>query len=119
MSEKEKFFEKAINWAQIRAGENLRAQHEGFDAPVTFSSQSTEKEITPDISYTGKRGGKHYVEIAVKDDNTSRLVTRWKLLSTMADMKNGRLHLLAPRGHKMFTTRLVDLHNLDANVVSI
>ncbi|MBQ4820529.1 hypothetical protein [Aquimarina sp. MMG016] len=48
-----------------------------------------------------------------------KLVIKWKVLSFMAGMKRGKLHLLAPKGHKAFTQRLVKQHNINAMVHSI
>ncbi len=114
----DKFIEKAINWAQKKGFSDIRAVHEGFEAPKSFTRKEDESTVTPDLSGL-KTGGKSYVEIALKTDNVQRKITKWKLLSTLASVKGGKLYLLAPRGHKAFTDNLVKTYNIDAKVVSI
>ena len=92
---------------------------EGFEKPYTYTNANTHEEICPDISFIGLGGAKSYTEIAIKQDNEVDLVTRWKLLSQMATYKSGRLHLLAPRGHKAFTQKLVDDYHIAAEIHSI
>jgi len=69
--------------------------------------------------YVNKMGHKHFVEIALKNDNERALATRWKLLSLMASMKKGKLHLLAPKGHKMFTQKITKKNDITAEIYSL
>ncbi len=112
MSEKKQtYFQQAIAWAKKRRLSNIKANHENFETPSAFSKADEERPYIPDI--TGKKmGGKFYVEIALKAENISRTVSKWKLLSTLATMKGGKLFLLAPRGHKAFVERVLDKYHL-------
>lgn len=112
------FFDKAIAWAQRQGLTNIKANHADFETPSQFKRPGEEQPIIPDI--TGFRtGNKNYIEIAEKTEEVQRTVSRWKLLSTMAAMKGGKLYLLAPRGHKAFTEDIVNRYNLSANIISI
>lgn len=111
-------FEKAISWAKNQGFSKIKANTDDYETPVSFKKAGEETPFVPDI--TGVRlGGKSYVEIATKSDDVRRKVTKWKLLSTLAAMKQGKLYLLAPRGHKSFTEGIVERHNISANVISI
>lgn len=114
--EKEPYFERALNWARQTGFYGLKANFEGYETPSQFKNPEEEMPYTPDI--TGNRtGGKCYIEIALKNENVQRRVSKWKLLNTLANMKGGKLFLLTPRGHKAFVEDIVRVHNLSAKIV--
>ncbi len=111
-----KFIEKAIKWAEKQGLKKIRANYEDYSTPTQYTQKGEDNAFVPDV--TGfKKGKKTYVEVALKVENISRKVSKWKLLSTLAKMKGGRLVLLAPRGHKAFTERILDKYNLEAKLV--
>lgn len=114
----QEYFEKAIHWAEKQGFSNIKANFEDYEAPVQFNKPGEDQPYIPDITGV-KTGGKSYVEIALKSDNMTRKVSKWKLLSTLASRKGGKFFLLAPRGHKAFTQGIVERYNLDAKIVSI
>lgn len=114
----QEFFEKAIHWAEKQGFTNIKANYDDYESPVQFNKPGEDQPYIPDITGV-KTGGKSYVEIAIKSDDMSRKVSKWKLLSTLAAMKGGKFFLLAPRGHKAFTEGIVERHNLDAKIISI
>lgn len=108
---KSSYFQQAIDWAKKRGLSNIRANWENFDPPSAFSRKKGDEPFIPDI--TGKKtGGKWYVEIAMKTENKKRLISKWKLLSTLAAMRGGKLFLLAPHGHKAFAERILNNYEL-------
>lgn len=113
---KEKHLEKAIAWVNKKSIVSLKAISDGYESPKTFVSKSTNEEIQADLSFITRGGIKHYTEVALKDENEKKLVAKWKVLSFLASMKQGKLHLLAPRGHKSFTEKMVNRHKIDAVV---
>ncbi|MEM7106182.1 MAG: hypothetical protein AAF502_23835 [Bacteroidota bacterium] len=114
--DKSLIIEKAIQWAKGKGFSEIKANHEDYETPSHFTRTGDDLPYIPDI--TGiKMGSKNYVEIATKTDETERLVSKWKLLATMAGMKGGKLFLLAPKGHKSFTEGLVDRYSLNAEVI--
>lgn len=117
---KNKLFNKAIQWARRKGFKNIKANTDDYETPKTFTKPNKEVQIVPDLS--GElRGKKYYVEIAVKEvDRQQQMVSKWKLLSTLASRKGGKLYLLAARGHKAFAQKIVDQYSLkNATVVSI
>ncbi|MBR9919429.1 MAG: hypothetical protein GYB31_01225 [Bacteroidetes bacterium] len=120
--EKENFYDKAINWAKRKGFSGIKANYEGFDIPSSFTKLDKNKEevdqYIPDI--TGKKlGTKSFVEISLKSDETDRQISKWKLLSSLAAARGGKLFLLAPRGHKAFTEKLVKDYSLPAQVENL
>lgn len=116
---KENYMEAAMKWVNKKVVTDVRADFEGYEAPKAFLNRTANVSVEPDVTFKTSNGGKHYTEIALKQEDAQELVTKWKFLSTLASMKNGKLHLLAPKGHKMFTSRLVNEYNIDAQVHSL
>ena len=116
---KEKYLDKAINWARSKGFNSIRANHEEFEAPSSYTLQRNGDTYIPDV--TGiKRTRKHYIEVAVKEpEKVARKASKWKLLSTLANRKGGELILLAPHGHKAFAQRIIDKYHLNSRLVSI
>jgi len=98
--------------------EHIKANIEGYDQPTSFVNSRTGNEYIPDI--TAERfGKKSYFEVAIKNNQVRKLVNKWELLSNLANMKKGKFHLLAPRGHFAFTQRLCAKHNIMANIIKL
>ena len=116
---KQNYLEKAMQWISRKSTKSVKAQMEGFEEPKVFRYKTTGEEIQADFSFMTENGSKSFTEVALKSDNPQKLVTRWKLLSFMASMKHGKLHLLTPRGHKMFTQNLVDRYKINAIIHSL
>ena len=112
----EQYFPKAIEWAEKQGFSDLKANFEGYDQPTNFKKANDDQPFIPDI--TGKKAdSKYYVEIATKTNDITRKISKWKLLSTLAAMKGGKLYLLAPKGHKSFVEKAIDEHNLGAELL--
>ncbi|GGX06528.1 hypothetical protein [Aquimarina muelleri] len=116
---KDEYLEKAIAWAEKKSTVSLRATHKAYKSPKIFTSKSTKEIIQADLSFTTHGGAKHYTAVALKEEDPKTVVVKWKVLSFMASMKRGQLHLLTPKGHKSFTEKLVNLHNINAIIHSI
>ncbi len=116
---KRKYIEKALSWVSKRPTSEIKSIAPGYENPKTFSSKATKEKIKPDLSFITYGGAKHFSDISLKKENPKKLVVKWKVLSYMAGMKRGKLHLLAPTGHKAFTQRLVKQHNINAEIHSI
>ncbi len=111
----EEYFAQALEWVKKHGFDNIKSVHEDYESPGTFNWSEDENGLVPHI--TGLRtGGKSYIELALKDENVQRRVSKWKLLSTLAARKGGKLYLLAPRGHKAFAEKLVEEYNLSAEI---
>lgn len=118
MKDNTELFESAIAWAKKHGFKSIKANTENYETPSKFTRPNEEPPVIPDI--TGiQTTSKCYVEIAQKSEDVQRVISKWKLLSRMAEVKGGKLFLLAPRGHKAFTDKIVEKHSLNARVVSI
>jgi hypothetical protein len=116
---KQSYFDKAIEWVSKKSKNSFKAKVNGYEAPKVFKNKNTGEEIQADFSFHTQGSTKSYTEIALKSDSPQKLVTRWKLLSLMASMKQGKLFLLAPKGHKMFTEKLVNKYKINAIIHSL
>ena len=116
---KENYFNQAITWVKRKAHLSIQANYEGYESPKSFKNVATETRICPDITFVGPQGYENYTEIAIKEADHRDVVTRWKLISSLATVKNGKFYILAPRGHRSFAQDLVDSFSINAKVVSI
>lgn len=116
---KEQYLDQALQWVQRRSISSLKAVHDSYEPPKNYINKQTEEAVQADISYLSHKGEQFYVVIALKTENQRNLVSQWKLLSIMATLKRGKLILLAPKGHKMFTDRIVNQYKINAIVYSI
>ncbi len=123
-NKKEAFYQKITNWANKKGFEKIKANTEGYETPKSFTRQTgTEEEsaVTPDVTAIN-HGAKCYFEIAVKPNDRSlrrRLVSKWKLLSFLAERKGGQLYLFAPHGNKSFTQGIIEQYGIKARFVSL
>jgi vacuolar-type H+-ATPase subunit B/Vma2 len=116
---KEPYFPQAIQWAQKRGLNDIKANWEDYETPSQFSKKDEETPFIPDITGSST-GGKVYVEIALKTGDIERSVSKWKLISTLASMKGGKFFLLAPKGHKTFVSRMLEKYRMhNAQVVDL
>ncbi len=110
---KQSYFKKALAWAKRRHLSNIKANYGEFDSPARYSKEGEEKPYIPDLTGKGYRTGtKYYIEIALKTKNKKRSASKWKLLDTLASIKDGKFYLLAPRGHKAFVKRMLKKYQL-------
>ncbi len=117
-SDKSVMINDMIHWAKTHHFSKIKANYEGFDKPSSFHQPKGDDTFIPDVTAV-KLGVKNYFEVAMKTDDEERTIRKWKLLSTVASMRNGTLYLFAPRGHKAFAARIVDERNLNAKVVGL
>lgn len=113
----ETLIKKALNKVLALKGfEKIRANMEGFETPARLVRADSGDSYIPDI--TGlKNGTKSYFEIAVKNPKKKATVSKWKLLSQLAKLRNGKFYLLVPRGNYAFVQRLMDKYPIEAQVV--
>jgi len=99
--------------------ENVRANAEGYETPAKIRrGKDTEEYFIPDC--TGEvNGRKSYFELGMKSDDERELVTKWRLLSSLANYKHGKLYLAVPRGHMAFTNRILADYPIQAEVVKL
>ena len=113
---KDEYFAKAIEWASKKGFSDLKANYEEYETPHKYMRANSDTPFIPDITGT-KSGRKFYIEIATKSEDDARSVSKWKLLSTLASMKDGKLFLLAPKGHKSFVEGMIKKHHVEADLI--
>lgn len=123
---KKDFYQKITHWANKKGFENIKANVEGFETPKTFTRKTDapeDDEVIPDATAIN-HGVKHYFEIAVKPKGKDkgirqRLISKWKLLSFLAERKGGKLYLFAPHGNKSFTRSIMEKYGIKASFISL
>ncbi len=110
--------EKAIGYVKNLGFDNIKARHDDYESPAELRMQGEDKAYMPDI--TGeKHGGKFYFEIANRSDDTASVISKWKLMSTLAAMKNGTLRIFVPYGSMKFTTEILEEKNIQAEIIKL
>jgi hypothetical protein len=104
--------EKFVN---SKGYQGIKANVAEYETPSRLQRQDDEAFI-PDITGV-KAGRKSYFELAMKTDTVQDAITKWKLLSSMARLRNGKLYLIAPKGHYTFAQKLVKDNSILATVV--
>ena len=112
----EKLLDKVV---KKKGFENICANAEGYETPAKIRrGKDTDEYFIPDV--TGEvNGRKSYFELGMKTEDHRQLVTKWRLLSTIANLKHGKLYLAVPRGHMAFTNRILADYPINAEVVKI
>jgi hypothetical protein len=116
---KEEYLSHAIAWAKMKGLSILSAKAEGYEEPKSYFNKTKNEHIQPDLTCESRSGNRHYVEVAMKSNDTQKSITRWKFLSVLATMKEGNLHLLTPKGHKKHIADLVLQYKITAKIQSI
>ncbi len=111
--------EKAISWVKGKGYSSIKASfEEEMEDTNSFVGSSNGNSVSPDITAQNS-SGKSYFEIAQKTSNKQNLITKWKLLSRLATMKNGQFVVFAPYGHKSFAERIIENNRIQAKIVVI
>lgn len=116
--EKAGLIPQVITWARSHGFENIKANIEGYEKPISYERSQDSEMFTPDVTAVNMYT-KHYLEVAMKSDATRSSISKWKLLSQIAGMKGGKLYLMAPRGHVRFARDMVSQYNIQAEVVQM
>lgn len=119
MEEKEKWVEQVIkDIIEPKGYDSFRANLEQYERPAQLVQNGTGDVFTPDITAV-KNNQKSYFEIAHKNEDVNRTVSKWKLLSALAEMRGGKFYLVSPKGHYRFTEELVKLYNLHPQIIKL
>lgn len=109
----------AVNLLESNGFQEIHADLEDYPKPATLAQKNGEKEYTPDLT-ARSNSGKCYFEIVTKEKKgDDKVIGKWKLLSTLAKMKNGTFFLLVPRGMMRFCTETIKEYNIKADILKI
>lgn len=118
-TEYKELLKRAVNHVVSRGFSSVKAELEGYEHPTHYLGQKDRKvNYCPDITAVNGKG-KFYFEIAKKTESTRELVSKWKLLETMAELKNGKLNILVPFGQNRFAQDLITEHNINAKLIKL
>lgn len=115
-----RYYQDAIQWLNKFGFDAIRADCEGYDPPAKLTNAASDSDqfFVPDITAL-RENSKSYFEISLKTESERQLVTKWKLLESMASLRNGDFKIFAPRGHVRFTREIVEKHSISAEIISI
>lgn len=116
--DKQRYIEKAVSWVEKKGYSNIKACFEGYEEPTSFTQQSNNSSVTPDITATFSNN-KYYFDVAVKSIPPSDTASKWKLLAFLANAKQGKFYVFTPHGHKAYAQRIIGSHNINAELVAI
>lgn len=118
---KQAYISEVIDWAKARGFDEIRADlpdNDAFETPIRYERVQDDEPFTPDV--TGKLlGGKSYFEVILKTSKTNRLISKLKLISLLASRRDGKLYLMAPKGHYQFAEDIRRNYQLTAEVVKL
>lgn len=118
-SKQMKYLEQAVRLLEKRGYSDIKAELPDYESPTSFTEKSSDKSFTPDLTGT-KDLGKDYFQVVEGDKkNIQDVVSKWKLFSNLAKIKNGQFYLLVPYGRKKYTTELVREYNIDAELMKL
>jgi hypothetical protein len=116
--DREKELGTIVTWAKTKGYSGVKSILEEYDTPFSYEQKDGNESFTPDVTAI-KNGCKSYFELVDKSEEESRSATKWKLLGIMAEMKGGKLFLLAPSGQKAYAQRILSKFAIKANLISI
>lgn len=109
---------RAVDYVVNLGFENIRARHEDYDDPAQLTMQREKKSFMPDITAM-KNGGKYYFEIADRTEDEREVIGKWKLMSTLAEMKNGDFRIFVPYGSMKYTTDILERKGIKAEIIKL
>jgi hypothetical protein len=119
VEEKEKWLSQVLkNIVEPKGYDTVKANMDEYEKPAQLVQNSTGDVFVPDITAV-RNDQKSYFEIAQKNENVNRTVSKWKLLSALAEMKGGKFYLISPRGHFRFTEELVKKYHLQSQIIKL
>lgn len=112
------FLNETITYLENKGFENIKADADGYETPISFTRQDTGNSLTPDI-VAEKRGIKYFFEVGLKSSKPKLLKSKWLLLDTLTKMKDYRFRIVSTRGHLSFTRDMIAEANLNKKVIRI
>jgi len=115
---KSALIEEAIAQLVESGHHHIKADTPEWESPSRMVNRNSGLEFTPDIT-AQIHGAKVYAEVAQRTEDERKLVTKWRLLETIAKMKQGNFKVFVPRGHLKFTRDLLTRYDMQPEVVKM
>ncbi|WP_299213033.1 hypothetical protein [uncultured Dokdonia sp.] len=112
------FLTESIEYLENKGFENIKADIEGYETPISYTRQKTGNTLTPDI-VAEKRGIKYFFEVSLKSSKPRLLKSKWLLLDTLTKMKDYRFRIITTKGHLRFTKEMIAETNLNKEYIRI
>lgn len=115
---KQVHIQRVADWAKARGFNDIKANIDGYDKPITYGRQQDGEAFIPDV--TGKQfEQRSYFEVIVKTDDVNHLISKLKLLGQLAAVRGGQLYLMVPKGNLPFAKSLVTNSRITAEVINL
>jgi len=111
--------EKVIEQVEKSGFSEIKAEYKDFDKPAALVSQKDDMSYIPDATGVNALGRKAYFEIGRKVKDTEKLASKWKLLETLANIKEGVFKIFVPHGSMKFTKEIVDKYQINAEIIKL
>ncbi|MEM6270654.1 MAG: hypothetical protein AAF998_14530 [Bacteroidota bacterium] len=105
--------EQVVRGLELKGYESIKADLPDLERPSGLKSVDKDFEYVPDVS-AKKYEATSFFEISQKTHEVQKLVTKWKLLATVANIKRGKLTIYMPKGTMKFTRELVEQYQIPA-----
>ncbi|MFD1553816.1 hypothetical protein DNU06_09490 [Putridiphycobacter roseus] len=109
---------KSVTYLKNGGFEDIKADVEGLETPKSYTKQSDQSSITPDL-VAFKNGRKYYFEISQKSENPEDLKTKWRFLDVFTRAKNHNFKIITTRGHYKFTDDMLGDLKLNKNAIRL
>lgn len=119
MAEEKTAIDSAIEWVKKKGFSKIKAQNVAeFEDTSSFTISGGSEVVAPEITAI-RNGRKSYFDIANKEEDKQRLISKWKLYEQLARLKDGSFFIFVPFGLKAFTERIIKKHNIQAKLVTL
>lgn len=119
MSKKEKTAYSAIQLLESKGYKNIKADLPDFEQPTKFIEKESEQAYAPDLTAQTLLGKDYFEIVDSKDRNENKVISRWKLFSNIARLKNGKFFLLVTHGYNAYVQKILKAYDIEANVLKL
>ncbi|GEM_PF-271556 len=110
---------QAVKMLERKGYQEIKTSLPDYEEPTAFNQVDTDEVYQPDLT-ARTAFSKHYFEIIEdKSENKLRVAGKWKLMSKLAEIKNGKFFVLVPHGMMSYTNRLLESQNIKAEVLKL
>jgi hypothetical protein len=118
MPSKQDYILRVAAWAKSRGFNDIKANTEGFETPISYGRQQDGEAFVPDV--TGQQfEQKSYFEVILKTDDVNHLTSKLKLLGQLASARGGQLYLMVPKGHLPFAKSVAANSRVVAELINL
>ncbi len=110
---------QAIKILEKKGYKEIKTDLPNYESPTAFNQVGTDEAYQPDLTARTSMS-KHYFEIIEdKNQDVLKVAGKWKLMSKLAEIKNGKFFVLVPHGLMSYTRRLLENHRIEADIIKL